>query len=160
MTHASLVEIAAAWLRKKCPVVVTEIATTGEEPDALGWRGSHSTLVECKASRADFQADRAKCFRRQQERGIGQARYFLSPAGLIDTDELPENWGLLLVMDDGRVRCARESSHFEPSNHRHEITILLSVLRRLGHTQPKGCSIRFYTIESQNRATVSVEDLP
>ena len=33
---------------------MTGLATNGEQPDALGRRGWHSTLIECKASVADF----------------------------------------------------------------------------------------------------------
>lgn len=149
--------IAAKWLTKKCSVVVTEIATTGEEPDAIGWQGTHSTLVECKASRADFLADAQKAFRRQPERGIGQRRYFMAPAGMIAADELPPLWGLLEVRD-GNVRQSKESEYFDEANARHEIGILLSTLRRLGQQQPTGCSIRFYQFETKNRATVGVED--
>lgn len=156
-THAELVSIAAGWLKKKCSVVVTEIATTGEEPDALGWQGSHSTLIECKATRADFMVDRIKSFRRQSEFGVGQARYFLTPANLVDLDELPPLWGLL-EYDGQRVKCIRKSEHFEPANMRHEITILLSVLRRLGKTNPTGTSIKFYAIETKCRATLGVGD--
>jgi hypothetical protein len=155
-THSELVELAKRWLQKKCGVVITEIATTGEEPDAIGWQGSHSTLVECKASRADFLADAHKSFRRQQERGIGLTRYFLAPKGMIGVDELPPNWGLL-EDHDGRVKIILPSKCFADTNHRHEITILLSAMRRLGQTQPTGCSIRFYTIESKNRATLGVD---
>lgn len=157
MTHSELVAVASRWLQKKCSVVVTEIATTGEEPDAIGWQGNHSTLVECKATRADFMVDKIKGFRRDTQRGIGQKRYFLTPANLVDLDELPENWGLL-EFDGEKVKCLRESEHFEPSNHRHELTILLSVLKRLGRSAPTGTSIRYYTIETKCRATVGVED--
>jgi hypothetical protein len=156
-THSDLVELAKRWLQSKCGVVITEIATTGEEPDAIGWQGSHSLLIECKASRADFLADKQKSFRRQSERGIGLARYFLAPAGMIAVDELPEKWGLLETNDGQRAQVVKASSHFADTNHRHEITILLSAMRRLGQTQPTGCSIRFYTIESKNRATLGVD---
>lgn len=155
-THSDLVEVAAAWLRKRCAIVVTEIATSGEEPDALGWQGPHSTLIECKVSRGDFLADRQKPFRRQAERGIGRSRYFLTPSGLIDATELPQGWGLL-EYDGKRVCCAKKSEYFENVNDRHEITILLSLLRRIGRTAPTGTSIKFYTFETRNTATLGME---
>lgn len=154
-THKELVAAAARWLQKKCSVVVTEIATTGEEPDALGFQGSHSTLVECKSSRADFLADKNKSFRCSPYRGIGLRRYFLAPSGMIDESELALGWGLL-ELSEGKVRLKKESGHFE-ANARHEITILLSCLRRLGKTALPGCSIRYYTIETRNRATLGTE---
>lgn len=155
-THAELVQVAATWLRKKCSVVVTEIATTGEEPDAIGWHGNHSTLIECKATRADFMADRMKGFRRQTDRGIGQARYFLTPPALVAIFELPPGWGLI-EYDGEKTRCLLKSEHFAPSNHRHELTILLSVIRRLGKCQLSGVSVKHYTIETRSRTTVGIE---
>lgn len=156
VTHSDLVGAASKWLQKKCACVITEIATTGEEPDAIGWRGSHSILVECKASRADFLADRQKGFRRSPQLGIGARRYFMAPKGLIAVEELPSMWGLL-EYDAPKVRCARESDYFSDCNTRHEITILLSAMRRIGRTAPTGVSIRFYTIDTKNRATLGLD---
>lgn len=154
MTHPQLIDVAADWLRRTCSVVVTELATQGEEPDAIGWHGTHSTLVECKASAADFRADGGKAFRRQPFTGIGQHRYFLSTPGVIRVDSLPAGWGLLEVTGSG-IRVARESDAFE-ANHPQEIRILLSCLRRVGHTAPKGVSIRCYTIHTLNRASLGI----
>jgi hypothetical protein len=104
LTHAELVERAASWLRNRmnCRVVLTEQATgCGEIPDAIGWKyGSHSYLVECKVSRADFFSDRMKPFRADPVRGIGLYRYYMAPAGVLsaeDVDALGQGWGLLLV---------------------------------------------------------------
>lgn len=158
MTHSDLVESAALWLRTKgkCSVVLTELGTTGETPDAIGWRGTHSTLVECKVSRADFAADATKFFRRFPEMGIGHRRFYLTPPSLIAPNELPTGWGLLEIRSM-KIRQVFDSGHHE-ANHRHEIGLLLSTLRRIGqHQAPKGVSIRCYTIESLNRATVGIE---
>lgn len=154
--HAKLVVHAAQWLRRKCSVVITELVTTGETPDAIGWQGQHSTLVECKASRADFVADRTKLFRRESWMGIGQNRYFLAPVGLIGVESLPAKWGLLELTECG-IQVTRKSEHFEDVNHRHEIRILLSAIRRIGHTAPVGISAKCYTIESKNSATIGIE---
>lgn len=154
MKHSELVELAAQWLRKKCPIVVTELATSGEEPDAIGWHGHNSILVECKTSREDFRADAGKPFRFSDESGIGIRRYFLALPGVIAIDCLPPKWGLLEVTTKG-VRMIRESEVFE-ANQRQEIGILLSCLRRIGQTAPKGISIRCYTIETMNRATITL----
>lgn len=154
MTHNQLVDVAADWLRRTCSVVVTELATQGEEPDAIGWHGTHSTLVECKASAADFRADGSKPFRCSPFMGIGQHRYFLSASGVIPMDKLPAGWGLLEVTGS-RVRVARQSDGFE-ANHVQEMRILLSCLRRIGHSAPKGVSIRCYTIDTLNRASLGI----
>ncbi len=101
MTHAQLVEHAVAWLRGyRCGVVLSEQAcVSGEMPDAIGWkRASHSVLVECKISRADFLADRDKPFRQKSDLGLGCERFYLTPRGFwIQTKELPPGWGLLEI---------------------------------------------------------------
>ena len=60
--HTQLVKRTAAWLRGYHSVVITEMAAmdSSEEADAIGFRGGTTTLVECKTSRADFQADQKK----------------------------------------------------------------------------------------------------
>src|SRR5579883_3112351 len=104
MTHALLVRAAIAWLRRyRCGVVLSEQACiSGEVPDALGWkRACHSVLIECKISRADFLADRAKPFRREPGLGVGSERFYLVPRNLIRPEELPAGWGLLQYYDRG-----------------------------------------------------------
>ena len=96
MTHAQLVEKAVEWLRAyRCGVVLSEQAcVSGEMPDAIGWkRASHSVLVECKISRADFLADRDKPFRQKQELGLGCERFYLTPPALLQLKELPARMG-------------------------------------------------------------------
>ena len=98
MTHAQMVERAVRWLRSyRCGVVLSEQAcVSGEMPDAIGWkRASHSVLVECKVTRADFLADRGKPFRAKPEQGVGSERFYLTPPGLVKVEELPVGWGLL-----------------------------------------------------------------
>src|SRR5436305_8367291 len=97
VTHAKLVLLAVAWLRRyRCGVVLSEQACiSGEVPDAIGWkRACHSVVVECKISRGDFLGDREKPFRRKPSSGVGCERYYLAPADLIKEDELPAGWGL------------------------------------------------------------------
>ncbi len=64
---------------------------------------------------------------------------------------------LLLELTACGVQVTKKSEHFEDVNSGHEIDILLSCLRRIGHTAPKGVSIRCYTIESKNTATLGLE---
>lgn len=99
MTHHQLVKLAKKWLvHKGCVVVLTEKASRiGEIPDSIGWEpNGRSTLIECKASRADFRRDKNKWFRINST-GLGQRKYFMAPEGLIPRDEVPESWGLLEV---------------------------------------------------------------
>ncbi len=135
MTHAKLVSLAIAWLRRyRCGVVLSEQAcVSGEMPDAIGWKKAcHSVLVECKASRPDFLADREKPFRQKSETGVGCERYYLAPRGLVRLEELPPGWGLLEV-------CGREIEKSKPAakNLRtqvgfgYEMNLLLASLRRV-----------------------------
>jgi hypothetical protein len=135
MTHAQLVEKAVRWLRHyRCGVVLSEQAcVSGETPDAIGWkRQCHSVLVECKVTRGDFLADRAKPFRLKPEKGVGNERFYLTPAGLVKREELPAGWGLLEVR--GRtveMVLAAEKNLRLASGFRSEMNLLLASLRRV-----------------------------
>lgn len=132
-THKTLVKKAAAWLRnrKNCNVVFAELATQNNEtPDTIGFHGAGgSILVECKTSRADFLADKNKIFRHYEEMGMGDARYFAVPKGMLKPDELPEGWGLL-EMSEHQTRETKEATH-KPANKRAEVKMLMSAIRRL-----------------------------
>ena len=156
MTHQELVVVAAQWLRKTNAIVVTEVATSGEEPDAVGWHNGRSTLVECKATRSDFIADSKKFFRRDPDQGIGNFRYFLSNPGVISLDDLPPNWGLLIA-DKGKVRSLRKAELVKKLNHRQETRILTSLIRRIGKDVPINVSVKVYTIGTKNRSTLGIE---
>ena len=100
MTHEELVIRAERWLKTMgCGVVLNDNfragTHSGEQPDAIGWRDGLSLLVECKATRSDFLADRKKRFRADPALGMGDWRFFMCPPGLIKPEELPEGWGLL-----------------------------------------------------------------
>lgn len=144
LSHAALVDRARQWLSGiNSAFVVTEFVTAGcEIPDAMGWRCDTTFLVECKTSRSDFLADRAKSFRRWPSHGMGEFRYFMCEPGVIRPDDLPEKWGLLYV---GAKRVTIEAGknprfwpgsdferfHFGERNSGAETRILLSALRRL-----------------------------
>lgn len=151
VSHQKLVRRARAWLLRNHPVVVSDLASGRETPDALGFSHGSSTLIECKASRADFRADRDKGFRRVPELGMGEARYYFMPQGLVRPEELPAGWGLLELRGD-RVYEVRRSDHHEV-DHRAELSILVSVLRRI-NVPVAGVSIRFYSIPTANRSVV------
>jgi hypothetical protein len=135
MTHAQLVEKAVRWLRRyRCGVVLSEQAcVSGEMPDAIGWkRACHSVLVECKVTRSDFLADRAKSFRLKPEHGVGCERFYLVPAGLVRRDELPTGWGLL-EHESGKIEMTHASAKNlrTASGFRYEMNLLLASLRRV-----------------------------
>jgi len=135
MTHERLVTKAVAWLRSYgCGVVLSEQScASGETPDAIGWkRGSHSVIVECKISRADFFMDQEKPFRRKPEKAMGCERFYLAPAGLLRQEELPAGWGLLELRGRSvEVVCASSKKLRSSAGFRHEMNLLLASLRRV-----------------------------
>ena len=135
MTHAALVRKAVEWLRSyRCGVVLSEQAcVSGEMPDAIGWkRACHSVLVECKVSRADFLADRAKPFRLKTDTAVGCERFYLAPRALIRPEELPAGWGLLEHHNRQMemIRASKKNLRSE-AGFRCEMNLLLASLRRV-----------------------------
>ena len=135
MTHAQLVDRAVRWLRSyRCGVVLSEQAcVSGEMPDAIGWqRANHSVLVECKITRTDFLADRAKPFRQKPEQGVGSERFYLTPPALVSLEELPAGWGLL-EFRRGRIEVVQTSAKDlrTAAGFRYEMNLLLASLRRV-----------------------------
>jgi hypothetical protein len=135
MTHAQLVEKAVRWLRNyRCGVVLSEQAcVSGEMPDAIGWkRACHSVLVECKVTRSDFLADRAKPFRLKPDQGVGCERFYLVSAGMVRGEDLPTGCGLL-ELRRGRIEMTRASAKNlrSASGFRCEMNLLLASLRRV-----------------------------
>lgn len=108
MKHQDLVEIGYKWVMSRCGVAFKELdAMTGnsEIPDVIGFNSGESFLIECKATRSDFLADKKKTFRMRPETGMGKFRFFMCPKGLISVDELPNNWGLIYVNENGKAKC-------------------------------------------------------
>ena len=135
MTHPQLVEKAVRWLRAyRCGVVLSEQAcVSGEMPDAIGWKQAcHSVLIECKITRDDFLADRVKPFRRKPEKGVGCERFYLTPANLVTSEELPAVWGLLECRR-GRIEMVQPSARNLRTavGFRYEMNLLLASLRRV-----------------------------
>ncbi|MEO8727195.1 MAG: hypothetical protein ABI383_13860 [Acidobacteriaceae bacterium] len=137
VTHARLVASAVGWLRRqyRCGIILSEqYCATGEVPDAIGWKGdNHSVVVECKVSRADFLADSSKPFRLRPEEGLGCERFYLAPAGLVSSGELPKGWGLL-EYQDREVKMTlkpRNKKLRTEMGMQKEMNLLLASLRRV-----------------------------
>lgn len=95
--HCELCSRGKKWLKNTfgCQVAFEELETSaGEQPDAFGVRHGLTVLIEVKVSRSDFLSDKKKPWR-EHGKGMGQVRYFLTPKGLLNSDELPDGWGLL-----------------------------------------------------------------
>jgi hypothetical protein len=136
MTHDELVERGAKWLQNSCPmrsqIVLTEFATQGsnEIPDVIGFSPRHTNVIECKVSLADFRADLKKPH--HNGGGMGDWKMYLCPAGLIPTEEVPPNWGLLYCypkMIKIIVQPLRYQSHGD-SPRNAEYHILYAIARR------------------------------
>lgn len=133
-THKEAVRRVASWLSntKRMAVVMTERVVTAcsETPDALGWSGrGESILVEVKVSRADFHADKAKIFRRDEDNGVGTLRYFAAPVGVLEPADMPPGWGLL-VIHQYQVREVVQPQ-VKNANRVNEVAMLVSAIRRL-----------------------------
>jgi len=139
ISHSELVDRAFLYLHTiGCSVRFRErVALTSENPDAMGFGGRHfSVLIECKASRNDFTADKKKQFRKRPEDGMGYNRYFMAPVGMLKSSEIPKGWGLLEVYEktprmNRRVRITVESETFYERNREAEIAYLVSAIRRI-----------------------------
>jgi hypothetical protein len=135
-----------------------------ETPDVIGWHATikkggkdiayGTILIECKASRSDFLADKKKAFRRNANYGMGDYRFFLAPRGIITVQDLPDGWGLLEASPSGRIKIIAEGSRFE-ANKPNEITLLISAVRRLRPTTGEHASCRVYEIQNKNTASLT-----
>jgi hypothetical protein len=155
LTHDELVEVAAKYLARRHPVVITEmVSACPETPDALGWQTYGSTLIECKTSRSDFANDAKKLFREFPDTGLGDLRYYLTPPGLLKVSEIPPCWGLLET-DGKMVRAMKLATRFDrdPSSYRRECQLLVSALRR----QAGNVSVRPYVIDTARKASLGIE---
>jgi len=140
MTHNDLVKKATIWLKNTfhCRIVFSELVAytrSGETPDAIGWVNNKSILIECKTSRSDFFADKKKKARNPNFPALGHWRFFLTPPGLIQDDEIPEDWGLYEVIDKQvRYRGGRKYNHGAhpfKSDRDSEVAMLVSALSRI-----------------------------
>ena len=115
LTHQRIADSASTWLSKPfASLVVQELSTTSwashyapqYRMDVVGVIPNASTcvVVECKASRADFQKGRDKL---EVYKDFCHTLYIAAPRGMIKVDELPEGVGLLEVGPRGGARRKR-----------------------------------------------------
>ena len=148
MTHAELIKVAAAQLKRwRCLPICTEMVTqniSGEIPDAIGWTARASILIECKASRADFLADKNKMFRSEflSYMALGDFRfYFTNPGVVKEKDTLPRGWGVYEI-SDGKpkhkfgVRYSNAANIPCKGNKASEVVMLRSYIRRKEDERP------------------------
>jgi hypothetical protein len=137
MTHQELVFLSAKWLERdhQCPLVFQEVKTVaGEIPDVIGFfDGGDSVLIECKISRADLASDKHKSYRFYPEDGMGDYRFIATTSDVWGYygAKLPENWGLLIVSNNG-FQVEIEPERFESANKRGEGCLLVAAIRQMG----------------------------
>ena len=134
MNHKELVKRAVGWLKNNqgCTIVINELKSSHvtECPDAIGFKGGTSILVECKCSRSDFHRDSKKVFRGEFGCGMGNTKYYIAPVRMIAVNELPPMWGLLEVYGS-QVRIKHRAEFLDEANKAGEVALLTSVIRRL-----------------------------
>lgn len=130
-THKEGVEIAARWLRNRCKVILPEFVcmNSREIADVIGFNANDSHMIEVKVSRADFLSDKKKYFRRMEEYGMGNYRYYCCPRKLIGPLEVPDGWGLIYIFENGKARIMMHPDR-KKSNQKAEIGVLYSYARR------------------------------
>ncbi|MDZ5459251.1 hypothetical protein [Azohydromonas lata] len=153
--HKQLVALGVRWVKQQgFAVVASEINAGGsrEVADVIGFRSSCSVLVEAKASRRDFLADRLKPERRGTCRGLGLYRFYLAPPGVIGVADLPPGWGLLHAQDARVIDVFRALGNMWPgpgselqgwAGFQHQVDeaaergVLFSIARRLTEAQSR-----------------------
>ena len=112
LTHSELISFAwynikqefdDGWDPSSEAIFESNSAGTIEVPDILifGHNIDSCTVIECKASRSDFLADRKKPFRIYPEMGMGKRRVFVVNEGVVrDPGEIPEGWMCYVVIDE------------------------------------------------------------
>jgi len=137
MNHSELCELAVKWLRTRkqnnciryartCNVVASEVKFSGMEiPDAIGFHGGDSILIECKVTASDFRRDSRKLNRKHFS--MGDFRIYLTPTGLIDPDNVRDSWGLLET--DGKKITLVKEPLFLGGDKSAEQRLLLSMIR-------------------------------
>ncbi|MEL6349833.1 MAG: hypothetical protein AAFV53_42410 [Myxococcota bacterium] len=109
----------------------------GVNPDAIGWRGDYSILVECKTSRSDFFADKKKAIFRFPDRCPGQERWYLTPKGLVKPREVPKGWGLAEVRGRRIIKVKQaQGGLINERRARADVSILYSAMRRVSMGVP------------------------
>jgi len=138
MDHRELCLKAARYLRytgiqpfHRCAYVVCELERAGESPDAFGWGGWTTQLIEVKTSRSDFLSDKRKQWRKNPDQGIGSFRSYLCPEGIIKPEDLPLKWGLLYADEKGKITKVIQPE-MQDRNHGEELQLVTSILRREG----------------------------
>ena len=140
ITHKQLNILGDKFLRTsvkslyKCQITRIELVTgVFETPDVIGFYSGRSVLIESKTNRMDFLNDKKKIHRNGV--GIGDYRLFLCKEGVINEEDLYDDWGLLhtdgkkvWVVADATYRIDWDSGH--PRDKTNDTMVMYSIMRR------------------------------
>lgn len=97
MTHDDIADHISHYLKGKGYELAFSNMTDPlqwEQPDVMGMNiYGESIVCEVKVSRADFKADFKKGFR-EEGKGTGDYRVYVTPKGLLSSEEIPYGWML------------------------------------------------------------------
>ncbi len=103
-------------------------------------------------TRSDFLADMTKPHRAEASLGMGNYRYYMTPEGLIDPEEVPQRWGHVEVTSRGHLKVRRghvlleheapDIWRFDLINHVAEISTLAMCVNRVADPQKVQETIR------------------
>lgn len=143
MNHADLLQRAEKWVSRQhynkltseivssCGVILPEFKTYNPSiPDVIGFNSRRSIVIECKVSRADFQADRKKGHRHYIKQ-LGNYRYYMVLPHIVSVDDVPEGWGLIYVFAGSSRIVKYAPLHQEPEVKVVEYGLLYSIARRI-----------------------------
>lgn len=113
MTHDELISV--AWYailprlemgNGRLRTFESNLTATREIPDiiSIGDDEDECVVIECKATRQDFLADRKKPFRVYPQMGMGKYRAYVVNEGVVKNPfELPEGWMCYVVIDANTI---------------------------------------------------------
>ena len=147
LTHKQLCNLGARWINQNISRdgnwrILIETGYRAENPDVFAFCKYYSVLIECKASRSDFLADKKKPFRQNPQAGIGRRRYYLVNEGVAAQEDMPEGWQLLIAYDENTILLPenycqptdrRDDFNFDIRNATNEIELMWSWLYRKEH---------------------------
>jgi hypothetical protein len=136
-----------------CVLAVSEVTVGLEIPDVFGVGAAGETiLIECKASKSDFNIDAKKAgrhlgvppnkewwykyrnFNPDTDYGIGQKRYYMVPPGLIASDTDTHGFGILEAHHHKfltKVKLIKESKEFNP-HPQYQLEAVIRLLNAFG----------------------------
>lgn len=140
--HYHLCEEGAKWLKRRrnaeryetpWQYIAVELCVYGcENPDIWAFNGWSTIVVEVKVSRSDFHNDKKKWWMADEFKTCvaGNYRYYLTPKGLLEQDDLPQGVGLLEYDEDtAAITRTIRAERCDRSNHA-DMIIMASILRR------------------------------